>query len=88
MNASYSPVHLLPSNAGGVLWLDPMLFVLGSFQKYSKTLKQLGYKKLYWSTSPKADGVHVFLNCVLEKTVVPVRQKGRAGATSTTKASS
>lgn len=68
----------VPSDAGGVLWLDPMLFVLGSFQKYSKILKQLGYRKLYWTASPKADGLHVFLNCVLEKTIVPVRQKASA----------
>lgn len=62
--------------AGGILWFEMFYAPIDEMPMYVAIIELLKYKKLYWNVTPKPDfgerqGVHVYLNCVIEK---PVRK--------------
>ncbi|CAI5509007.1 unnamed protein product [Closterium sp. Naga37s-1] len=57
---------------GGVMWLEMFYAPLDEMPLYIAIIEQLQYKKLHWNITPKPDsgerkGMHVYLNCVIEK---------------------
>ncbi|CAI5528409.1 unnamed protein product [Closterium sp. Naga37s-1] len=61
---------------GGVMWFEMFYAPLDEMPLYIAIIEQLQYKKLHWNITPKPDsgerkGMHVYLNCVIEK---PVRR--------------
>eukprot|EP00270_Netrium_digitus_P003644 TRINITY_DN1430_c0_g2_i1.p1 TRINITY_DN1430_c0_g2~~TRINITY_DN1430_c0_g2_i1.p1 ORF type:complete len:239 (+),score=75.81 TRINITY_DN1430_c0_g2_i1:361-1077(+) len=59
---------------GGVLWFEMFYAPVEEMPIYVAMIEKLGYKKLHWNVTPKPDmgerkGAHVYLNCVIEKTV-------------------
>ncbi|CAI5467639.1 unnamed protein product [Closterium sp. Yama58-4] len=61
---------------GGVMWFEMFYAPLDEMPLYIAIVEQLQYKKLHWNVTPKPDsgerkGMHVYLNCVIEK---PVRR--------------
>ncbi|CAI5463195.1 unnamed protein product [Closterium sp. Yama58-4] len=61
---------------GGVMWFEMFYAPLNEMPLYIAIIEQLQYKKLHWNITPKPDsgerkGMHVYLNCVIEK---PVRR--------------
>ncbi|CAI7812669.1 unnamed protein product [Closterium sp. NIES-54] len=61
---------------GGVMWFEMFYAPLDEMPLYIAIIEQLQYKKLHWNITPKPDsgerkGMHIYLNCVIEK---PVRR--------------
>ncbi|CAI5532130.1 unnamed protein product [Closterium sp. Naga37s-1] len=59
---------------GGVMWFEMFYAPLDEMPLYIAIIEQLHYKKLHWNITPKPDsgerkGMHVYLNCVIEKHV-------------------
>lgn len=59
---------------GGVMWFEMFYAPLTEMPVYLAIIEQLGYSKLHWNITPKPDtgerkGMHVYLNCVIEKPV-------------------
>lgn len=58
------------------MWFEMFYAPIEEMPIYLALIEQLGYKKLHWNILPKPDfgeraGIHVYLNCVIEKPVRP-----------------